>query len=523
MKYLFTIVWIVSGLFALAGGTETPPHKDSVALKFSQYINASDLSKHLHVLASDEFEGRETGEPGQKKAGAYISDHFKKLGFGPSKTGTYYQHFPLIKWMPDGVNLTSDTREFKLFEDFYYFYRDTSQYRIEAKSIAFRGYGIDTSSWKDYNSEDLSGKVVLVLAGEPYSKDGRSHITGSPEASDWFYQTNKKADAAQKRNAEALLVVVEDYGRSMGRLCQFLKRSSLSLASDLEGEKFPVFYISEKMADELLASKKRTVAKLRKKMEKKGQSLSEEIASAFQIDHQRKFENVVSENVLAFLEGTDLKDEILVITAHYDHIGRDGEDINNGADDDGSGTVAVLELAEAFMKASQAGFGPRRSILFMTVSGEEKGLLGSRYYSENPVYPLVNTIADLNIDMVGRVDPKHDSPDYIYLIGSDRLSTDLHKISESANETYIGLDLDYTYNREDDPERFYYRSDHYNFARHNIPVIFYFSGTHEDYHKPTDTADKINYDKIEVISRLVFFTAWELVNRDERIQVDVTE
>ena len=195
--------------------------------------------------------------------------------------------------------------------------------------------------------------------------------------------------------------------------------------------------------------------------------------------------------------------------------------IFNGADDDGSGTVAVIALAEAFAKAKKEGFGPRRSILFMTVAGEEKGLLGSSYYVEHPEFPLINTVCDLNIDMIGRIDEKHkNNPNYIYLIGSDKLSSDLHSISENVNKTYSNLELDYTYNDEKDKNRFYYRSDHYNFAKKNIPVIFYFNGVHEDYHKETDDVEKINFEKIEKISRFIFFTTWQLANRNERIKVD---
>ena len=204
---------------------------------------------------------------------------------------------------------------------------------------------------------------------------------------------------------------------------------------------------------------------------------------------------VKGENVLGYIEGTDLKDELLIITAHYDHLGKHDSLIFNGADDDGSGTVAVLEIAEAFMLAKKEGKGPRRSVLIMPVSGEEKGLLGSKYYTDNPVYPLENTVANLNIDMIGRLDDWHTSPDYVYLIGSDRLSQDLHDISEQVNDLYIGIDLDYRFNEKDEPNRYYYRSDHYNFAKNNIPVIFYFNGVHEDYHKTTDTIEKIDFKK----------------------------
>jgi Zn-dependent M28 family amino/carboxypeptidase len=232
-----------------------------------------------------------------------------------------------------------------------------------------------------------------------------------------------------------------------------------------------------------------------------------------------------SENILGFVEGSEFPEEIIVISAHYDHIGMDKDgNVFNGADDDGSGTVAVMELARIFTKAKNEGNGPKRSILFLHVTAEEVGLVGSRYYSENPVFPLENTVANLNIDMIGRIDPnKSDNPEYIYLIGSDKLSQELHQVSEDVNRMYVNLELDYTFNDENDPNRFYYRSDHYNFAKHGIPVIFYFNGVHEDYHKIGDTPDKIEYDLMEKRAKLVFHTAWELANRKDRIKVDITE
>ena len=236
-----------------------------------------------------------------------------------------------------------------------------------------------------------------------------------------------------------------------------------------------------------------------------------------------KHKYVKGENVLGFIEGTDLKDEVLIITAHYDHLGKKEFLIYNGADDNASGTAAILEIAEAFMLAKKQGKGPRRSVLIMPVSGEEKGLLGSKYYTDNPIYPLENTIANLNIDMIGRVDEYHENGDYIYLIGSDRLSTELHNISEEVNKKHFNLELDYTFNDKDDPNRYYYRSDHYNFAKNNIPVIFYFNGVHEDYLKPTDTTEKIDFKKIQKISRYIFLTAWELANRDKRPKLDIID
>lgn len=229
-----------------------------------------------------------------------------------------------------------------------------------------------------------------------------------------------------------------------------------------------------------------------------------------------------SENVVAYIKGSEMYDEVLVISSHYDHVGVDDEGrIYNGADDDGSGTVAILEIAEAFMEAQKDGYTPKRSILFLNVTGEEKGLVGSKYYTDNPIFPLEKTVANLNIDMIGRIgEDMEGAGDYVYLIGSDKLSTELHELSEEVNAEYMNMNLDYTFNDENDPNRFYYRSDHYNFAKHDIPVIFYFNGVHEDYHKHTDTPDKIEYDLLEKRAKLVFLTAWEIANRDERPFVD---
>mgnify|MGYP003682169135 CR=1 FL=1 len=234
-----------------------------------------------------------------------------------------------------------------------------------------------------------------------------------------------------------------------------------------------------------------------------------------------KGNTVNTENVAAIIEGTEFPNEFIVVSAHLDHIGTHDGQINNGADDDGSGTVAIMEIAEAFKQASLQGRSPKRSILFLHVSGEEKGLLGSKHYVENPLYPLAQTVANLNIDMIGRLDPKREDKDsnYIYLIGSDKLSQELHDISEAINNKYTQLKLDYTFNADDDPNRFYYRSDHYNFAKNNIPVIFYFNGTHEDYHQPGDTPDKINYPLLKKRTQLIFYTLWELANRHERIKL----
>ncbi len=286
------------------------------------------------------------------------------------------------------------------------------------------------------------------------------------------------------------------------------------------------FYASDEMEGRATGTEgqQRAVEYIRKQyqdMEVKGGMMDK---SYFQIIPQEYFKKIEkdSQNVLAFIEGSEKPEEVLVISAHLDHVGMEDGVVYNGADDDGSGTIALIEIAEAFQQAKKDGYGPRRSILFLHVTAEEIGLHGSRYYTENPVYPLDMTIANLNVDMIGRIDPvKKKDPSYVYLIGSDMLSSDLHNVSEYAHNKYESpIQLDYTYNGKEDPNRFYYRSDHYNFAKNNVPVIFYFNGVHEDYHKPTDTPDKIEYELYAQRAQLIFYTAWELVNGDDRPKLD---
>ena len=225
-----------------------------------------------------------------------------------------------------------------------------------------------------------------------------------------------------------------------------------------------------------------------------------------------------SQNVIAYVEGAEIPEEYIIISAHSDHEGILEDKIHYGADDNASGTAAVIEIAEAFSIAAANGHRPKRSIVFLNVTAEEVGLVGSSYYTKNPVFPIENTIANLNTDMIGRVDNKHkDNENYVYLIGSDRLSTELDFITRTTNDEFTNLELDYTYNAENDVNRYYSRSDHYNFALQGIPVVFFFNGEHEDYHKATDTADKINFPLLKKRTDLIFATAWYLANSENRI------
>ncbi len=498
-----------------------------LSTRFATTITADELRAHLEVLASDEYEGRETGEKGQKMAAKYIATYFKSIGIPELKTGGYFQPVKLEKILPGQARFSIDDQAYTSLRD-YYFQRGTSDTSLVVNEVVFAGYGIHSDAYSDYDGIDVTGKVVVVLDGEPENKKGIKYASGTKRSSVWGQRWRMKGKEAAKRDAAALLIVVDDMKSKMARVKKWASKPSLELAGSVarnnkkKKKNIPAVYITRDMANALLKAQGSNVAKLSKRICKKGASVSVTSTTNLKLSIHTSREDVLSENVLGFIEGTDLKDEVVVITAHYDHIGinSDGE-INNGADDDGTGTVCALEIAQAFMEAKAVGKGPRRSVLIMTVTGEEKGLLGSEYYSEHPVYPLANTVCNLNIDMVGRVDKHHDESNYIYLIGSDKLSTELHNISEAANTKYTNMALDYTFNDPEDPNRYYYRSDHYNFAKNNIPVIFYFAGVHEDYHKPTDTVDKILFDKTTNVAKLVFHTAWQLSNQDKRIEVDV--
>ena len=497
--------------------------KDTTAIRYSKVIMAADLKTRLTIIASDAFEGRETGKRGQKMAADYIQTQFKGFGIPPYKDSTYFQTYPLNMMMPVQADININDKKLIGNKD-YYSFPGVNEQKIICNTVLFLGYGIEEEKYNDYKGVDVKGKTIMILSGEPFDKDGNSMISGNKNPSLWSTYNKVKTEKARDAGAEALLIVVDDVAKGIVDNKHSLESPSLKL--DLDKKEMPVIFISREMANAILSEgppseKKQNTEKIVAKISKKGTPVKINVKTNLVIDIKNNIQKIEAENVLAYLEGTDLKDELIVITAHYDHLGKEGDVVFNGADDDGSGTVAIIQLAQTFAIAKKEGHGPRRSILFMTVSGEEKGLLGSGYYSEHPVFPLKNTVCDLNIDMIGRQDEKHkNNPNYIYLIGSDKLSSQLHNISEQANKLYSNLELDYTFNDEKDKNRFYYRSDHYNFAKKGIPVIFYFNGVHADYHKETDEVEKINFEKMEKITRLVFFTAWELANRNERIIVD---
>ncbi|MFK8102217.1 MAG: M28 family peptidase [Saprospiraceae bacterium] len=522
---LFILPLLLLGCSGLKKGTSSKVIDPATLAK---EITAADLKTHLTILASDEFEGRETGTEGNKKAANYIAGVFEKNGL--PKIGaddSYFQpvQFNWTNW--EDIEIFVENKRFKHLWNFISFSeRNVDMPELKASEITFLGYGIDDPKYNDYQGVDVKGKVVLVYKGEPMNEAGKSYLSGTTEASAWSTDWTKKLMAAKKHGVKAILIVENEIQKMLAENRRFLIGPTLTMGDKKATDTYVNnCYISTDIAKEIIGDRLPEIIAAREQIKKTGKAKAITIQQDFTLIQKKKERSLIGENVLGYIEGSDpvLKKEIVVVTAHYDHLGKRGDGIYNGADDNGSGTSTLLEVAQALAKAKSQGIGPKRSVLVMLVTGEEKGLLGSQYYTEHPIFPLENTIVDINVDMVGRVDEKYqDNPNYIYVIGSDRLSTELHTINEAMNEKYTNLTLDYTYNAESDPNRYYYRSDHYNFAEKGIPAIFYFNGTHKDYHRTSDTVDKINFEKMEIIAKLVFHTTWELANRKKRIVVDVT-
>jgi hypothetical protein len=491
--------------------------QNPTAMKYAKLISAEDAKKHLSILASDEFEGRETGKPGAEKAANYIAAEFKRLGLQAPVKGSYFFDVPLVQNTLKVTTLTINGKPFVLGQDFLP-NGTVPDNNVKATEFVFVGFGTDS----ELGSTDLANKVVLWI-NEDKPEAGKTPNT-SVRMGTARLQILKNL---QSKNPSLILAANGDLTNLLKRYGKSIASPRLTIKEEAGAPKIAgALHITTAMADELVKSTGKTFADL------KAAAATTPVVTA-KVDFVAAYANeqtaVKAVDVVGYMPGTDLKDEVLVFSAHYDHIGLnpDGKDkVNNGADDDGSGTTGILEIARAFSQAKKDGHGPRRSVLFLGNVGEEKGLLGSEYYTDHPVYPLANTITDLNIDMIGRVGEEYigkpDSANYVYSIGSAMLSKDLHDIGEKANDTYTKLKLDYKYDDPNDPNRFYYRSDHYNFAKHGVPIIFYFNGVHADYHQPGDEVSKINFPLLAKRTQLVFYTGWELANRDKKPVIDVT-
>lgn len=481
----------------------------SLKKDYADALSEDSIRSYLSVLASDSLEGRETGYPGQKKAAAFLASKYSAWGIP-----VQIQKHSLSIRANTGRNLAIDGKYFIYYNHFYYVGPPKDTFLI-LNNILITGFGISSNTYNDFQEKNITGKNILVRWKKPEWKE-KLKDSSLPESGQELIPYIK---SLTEKNPATIFIVVD----SIPEIIHRIENDSL-LSSELSRSLIPILFLSPNTAENFLPHhKKKLYDAYIKKLEKKGKPkiISKIVECSLKMISETK--SLVGENVLAIVSGKSKKDEYIVISSHYDHLGIRDSLINYGADDNGSGTSAVLEMARIFQKAKQEGRGPERSIMFMNVSGEEKGLLGSSFYVKHPIVPLEKTVANLNIDMIGRTDEKHDSlkvTDYIYLIGADRLSKELAQINFNTNSEFTKLELDSAFDNDKDPNRYYQRSDHYNFAKNNIPVIFYFNGTHADYHKPSDTLEKINFPLLRKRAQLVFLTAWELLNRHERIKLN---
>ncbi len=505
------------------------------SLPYATSITPAGLRQDLSVLASDAYEGRKTGEQGQKMAADYLRRAFAADGLAgpvPNSDSPYLQHFTLNRVAP-GASIRIGSRTFFVNKDYYLLLRNAATLAAELHPT-FIGYGISTEGYADFvPATTQKGQDLVMLLGEPTNPAGQPLLGKAGGASDYgrpgFTEMMARSPAIwalaprstiRIAPSVAAFAQVPDLYKPM-----FERHERISFPGEPAeaGTGSNVLIVSPEMGAAILGTTAAGLARYQQAVAAAGKP----VPAPFQPQAMQPVElkeTFGTENVLGYLEGTDKKAEVLVLMAHYDHVGTTNGVVFNGADDDGSGTASVLALARAFAQAKKDGHGPRRSILFLANTGEEIGLLGSRYYTDHPVLPLASTVAALNIDMLGRVDTLHAGKgDYVYVIGDDRLSRELHTLSEATNQHYEPLALDYKYNDPKDPEHLYTRSDHFNFAKHNVPVIYYTSGLHADYHQSTDDVDKIDFPALARRTQLVFHTAWALANRDTRVALDAAK
>lgn len=535
------VLLILSGVPAVAVNAQTrtgsrTTSTTAAAPRFGNTdgITAQQMRNHLEFIASDELEGRDTPSRGLDIAAMYIASHLRQWGIKPAgENGTYFQKFPLRRNKIDAQNtrLQLNNQSFVYGEDFLSSFVPAN---VAGSNLVYASHGwvIKSKNINPYQNIDVRNKIVVVVNSLPKGVTG-ADLQGKA-GEDW----SSPVLYAQTNGARAVI----SFG-TFGNLANWqsarwtqTEKGGLEFGKPQVQITIPNVTVHPRVIASLFAGEKTNGTNVYNR------AIAGEPVEAFDLNPNKKInlnvavktENIHSQNVIGVLEGSDpvLKNEYVAIGAHYDHVGMNpfwnGEDkIWNGADDDGSGTVAIMAMAEAFSKGAQR---PKRSILFLWVAGEEKGLWGSEYFTDNPTVPIGSIIAQLNIDMIGRAQAPGDEnhpqnkalpkPGEVFVIGSKLMSTELGEISEATNKSFLNMSFNYKYDDPKDPEQFFYRSDHYNFARKGVPIIFYMDGSHADYHQPSDSIEKIDFVNMEKIARTIFATAWELSNRAARPKVD---
>ncbi len=485
-------------------------------------IQPSELKRHLSFLASQELGGRYTLSQGNRIAARYLASELESFGYrGAAKDGSFFQKVPFTTRTSGEVpaTVTIGDRTFKFGEDFISPAPPPADFDTKAE-LVFVGFGVSLPGIDSYKDVDARGKIVVCLPQGYWPKEvGEKKPTG-----------DLRREAATKAGAAAILLLPDENAvGGWDQVKAFGRRGSRPSGKRPDGATTPIpsFLAGPALAARLLETFKLKLEDVQTMGKAGNAPASVKSAEICGIRSTVKEATEYGQNVVGILEGSDpvLKKEFVVISAHYDHLKAEGEKIYPGADDDGSGTVTVLELARAFSKSK-----PRRSILVLFNTGEELGLVGSAYFTDQePLVPLESIVTDFNIDMIGRTRAADDTTpgnaklsdrDGVFVIGPDKHSSELMELNEQTNKDVSKLNLDYTYNDENHRDRLFYRSDHWNFAKKGIPIIFYFTGLHVDYHQATDTVDKIDFEKMARIGQFVYATAWRVANRDQRLKID---
>ncbi len=531
-KNLFVLFLLLSVSFSSFAQTATK--KNSPAMKASVEITAKQLSDYLYFVASDEMEGRDTPSRGLDTTAKFIGMNLSRWGFKPAgDNGTFYQKIALQRDVLDTNKtlLEIGGRKLAFGEDFL---RLTGEGIIANTPLVYAGDGwtVKSKNIDAFKGLDVKGKIVVIYTGgNPNPRVitnppvGRNELTGE-RGIGW---ADPLTNAKQKGAVGIILVASPSLQADWSRAKMFLGTGGMypeKLREEPAEKQMPVVIVSQKVGEMIFP--------IGQNPAKSGETLpSPNLETQANISVATKSEIVYTQNVVALWEGGDpvLKNEMVAIGAHYDHIGMnpnspDADKISNGADDDGSGTVAVLAIAEALGKSK---IRPKRSMLLVWHCGEEKGLWGSEYFNKFPTVDIKQVTAQLNIDMIGRSrktdsaeprDKELSGENSIYVIGSNMMSSKLGEIVANTNKAYLKMDYDFRFDDPKDPNRFFFRSDHFNYAVNGIPISFWFDGVHIDYHGVGDEPSKIDYVKMEKVARTIFLTMWELGDLKERPKID---
>ena len=515
-------------------------------------IRQEDMRADLFFLASDAMNGRAAASRDVAIATEFIKARFQRLGLTPGGPGgSYFQNFNLVSaalgdednsLVIDSTGAGGSSRH-AIGDDYYTL--NISASGSGGGELVYAGFGIvePRLGYDDYGGDSVEGKIVLVLDREPGVGDPESPFDGvvtAEQSRDW-----RKALAAQERGAVGILFVRDvhnrpepadiDYAETAQNYWRARARPQVTLEAWMDKIEIPAARVSVQLAERLVAGSGQSLEQLAAAAESdSGHGVLAIPGPTVQINASVERTAIPTRNVLAMVEGSDpdLADEVVIICAHFDHDGATDQGVYNGADDDGSGTVALLEIAEAYALAAERGEGPRRTVMFAAWDAEERGLLGAWYYTEAPIFPLGATVAVLNMDMIGRneevppeggnrfrgLEPQtaESNANAINIMGYSH-SSDLRAEIEEANGP-IGLELKFRY--DNNPSNLLRRSDQWPFLQVGVPATFFHTGLHPDYHRFTDTPDRINYPKMEMIARLVYLTSWSLANDDGRPALD---